>query len=151
MGGFGENLRGQRKAKGWSQAKLARRVGVDQNTVSRWERDKHLPRADESARLAKAFGVQRWAVAEDSTPRTEHSEEICFKALGMDERYRAVISLNNWLRSTDRSDEMDHLVMDILKFGKAPKATVELWERILAGSRKAVSMRKKPKRRKAHA
>ena len=80
----------------------------------------------------------------------QHNQKVCYKALGLDERYNAVIGLHNWLRSTDRSDEMDHLVMGILKFGKAPAEVITWWERILAGSRKAAA-KKKPKRRMPHA
>src|SRR6266705_1239822 len=40
---FGDLLQGFRKRKRWSQAELARRMGVHRNTISFWERGEYLP------------------------------------------------------------------------------------------------------------
>lgn len=40
----GEEIRSRRLELGWSQAALARRLGVSQVCVSRWETEKRRPR-----------------------------------------------------------------------------------------------------------
>ena len=45
----GRRIRLRRQALGLTQQQLADRVGVDRNTVSAWERDKHLPQRNEGA------------------------------------------------------------------------------------------------------
>lgn len=41
---------------GLSQTEAARRIGVDQSTVSYWESGKKMPRASKLARLADLYG-----------------------------------------------------------------------------------------------
>jgi transcriptional regulator with XRE-family HTH domain len=55
--GYLGNLVSLRKKRGWSQAKLAEIVGVEQPTVQRWESGKRLPDLESLDRLAKALGV----------------------------------------------------------------------------------------------
>jgi transcriptional regulator with XRE-family HTH domain len=43
MTSFSKDLKDLRKKKGWSQEKLARRLGVTLNTVQRWEMGKTRP------------------------------------------------------------------------------------------------------------
>jgi transcriptional regulator with XRE-family HTH domain len=45
------------KAKGWSQADLARRLGVSRSTVTDWCKGRKNPRGRGLDRLADAFGV----------------------------------------------------------------------------------------------
>lgn len=45
-----------RKRKGLSQVDLAKSLGVDQSTVSLWERGKTFPRRDMAFRLAVELG-----------------------------------------------------------------------------------------------
>jgi transcriptional regulator with XRE-family HTH domain len=40
---FGERLRAVRSVLGLSQEQLAKRAGVDESTVAKWERGKHKP------------------------------------------------------------------------------------------------------------
>jgi transcriptional regulator with XRE-family HTH domain len=40
---FGERLRAVRLALGLSQEQLAKRAGLDESTVSKWEREEHRP------------------------------------------------------------------------------------------------------------
>ena len=40
---FGERLRAIRTALGLSQEQLAKRAGLDESTVSKWEREEHKP------------------------------------------------------------------------------------------------------------
>lgn len=49
-------LKTARKAKGLSQAALAKILGVDQSAVCLWECGKTLPRADVAIRLANILG-----------------------------------------------------------------------------------------------
>ena len=39
----GGNIRRERRARGWSQVELARRVGVDRNIVQHWEAGRRNP------------------------------------------------------------------------------------------------------------
>lgn len=55
--GYLGNLIALRKKRGWSQAKLAEIIGVEQPTVQRWESGKRLPDLESLDRLAKALGV----------------------------------------------------------------------------------------------
>lgn len=53
----GKALAARREALGLTQAQLARKVGCDAMTISRWERGCHSPRARQRKRLAKALGL----------------------------------------------------------------------------------------------
>ena len=53
---FAENLRALRKNKGLSQKELADIVGVDQRTVSAWEKKVCEPSFDMLATLCELFG-----------------------------------------------------------------------------------------------
>ena len=54
---FGDLLSSARLAQGWDQAQLARRVGVGQQTVSRWERGSNTPPRATIMRVAEVLGV----------------------------------------------------------------------------------------------
>lgn len=54
---FGERLQRLRWAKNWSQYDLARRVGVQRNTLARWEIDEMQPKLRSLIALAAALGV----------------------------------------------------------------------------------------------
>lgn len=56
---FNEFIRVRREAKGWNQRDLAIRLGVKQQTVSRWESGIAVPRPDRCLQLADALGVPR--------------------------------------------------------------------------------------------
>lgn len=58
-GGFGERLRAVRKALGLCQDELARKMGVNAITVSRWELGKAQPEPANVAAAAKALCVGR--------------------------------------------------------------------------------------------
>lgn len=46
-----------RRAKGWTQAELAERVGVTPRTVRWWESGNRMPRLNQAAALARVLGV----------------------------------------------------------------------------------------------
>ena len=50
-------LRQARDAKGWYQAEAGRRAGINENTVSRYERGDRLPGISHLTRLAEVYGV----------------------------------------------------------------------------------------------
>lgn len=54
---FARQLRDARRARGWTQADLAERVGIAVEVCGRLERGRALPRADTLVRLAVALGV----------------------------------------------------------------------------------------------
>jgi len=53
------NIREQRRRRGWTQAELAKRLGTDHVTVSRWERGVAVPRPTTWRRLEDVFGAPR--------------------------------------------------------------------------------------------
>jgi transcriptional regulator with XRE-family HTH domain len=53
------DIRALRKAKGWTQAELATRLGTDHVTVSRWERGVSVPRPGVQRRLRELLGHRR--------------------------------------------------------------------------------------------
>lgn len=57
MSTFGEVLETARRAKGWTQARLASEIGTTQVAVSRYENDLRDPTPEVFARLADALGV----------------------------------------------------------------------------------------------
>lgn len=54
---FAARLVEARKAKGWSQMKLANELNLHQQTVAFWEVDKNHPRFELLPMLAKVLGV----------------------------------------------------------------------------------------------
>jgi transcriptional regulator with XRE-family HTH domain len=54
---FGGLLRSARLGLGWDQAQFARRVGIGQQAVSRWERGSSVPRRATILRIAEVLGV----------------------------------------------------------------------------------------------
>ena len=55
--GFKENIRQLRTARGWSQDRTAREVGVPVRTYTNWELGEREPRMMAIVMLSRAFGV----------------------------------------------------------------------------------------------
>ncbi|MBE3589967.1 MAG: helix-turn-helix transcriptional regulator [Firmicutes bacterium] len=53
----GQKIRAAREAKGWSQARLARAIGTDDSTISRYESDNRAVSLRRLSLIAKALGV----------------------------------------------------------------------------------------------
>lgn len=54
---FSENLQTLRKAKGLSQEELAAQLNVVRQTISKWEKGRSVPSADQLVQLAEILGV----------------------------------------------------------------------------------------------
>ncbi len=52
---FGQQLRGLRKARGWTQTELAERVGIDRSMIGNYELGLHYPPIPTLVKLAKAL------------------------------------------------------------------------------------------------
>ena len=76
-------LRNSWAGKGISQAELARRIGVPQNRISRWETGAYRPSLDDVIALAEFFGVPiaRFFPSEDLAPEIT---QLIAAANGMD-------------------------------------------------------------------
>lgn len=61
---FGSVVRRRRMARGWSQREVARRTGIDQTEISKFERDAYRYRKEEViAAFEDAFGLTRGELA----------------------------------------------------------------------------------------
>ena len=58
MGWTGQALQKARKRRGWTQAALARKLGVHRVTVAKLETDTQRPSLDLLERIAKALSVE---------------------------------------------------------------------------------------------
>lgn len=54
---FSSNLKHLREKKGYSQSELARRIGVNQTTIARWEEDNRVPTIDNAVDVSNELGV----------------------------------------------------------------------------------------------
>lgn len=55
---IGENIAKYRKAKEWSQQKLASVSGISQASIHYWEKNERTPKSKSIAKLARALGVR---------------------------------------------------------------------------------------------
>ena len=103
--GYLDRLAAIRKAKGFTQATLAERLGVEQPTVQRWEVGKREPDLAQLFELAKVLEVEPGSLIDDSIavpigPRLYIKGEV---AAGV---WRAALELpqDEWQSFTGRSD-----------------------------------------------
>src|SRR3990172_5493373 len=66
---FGQKLLELRKEKDFSQAEVAKMIGVDKSQVSLWENDKIQPSLDSVIALSKLFAVSVDYLVFDNVPR----------------------------------------------------------------------------------
>lgn len=59
---LGASIRSYRSARGMNRPTLAQRVGVDPQTIGRWERDERVPHPQHLLRLAEVLGVDAEAL-----------------------------------------------------------------------------------------
>ena len=71
-----EELRRKRKARGWSQAELARRARLHPSDISRFESGRAIPYPIQLQKLAQALGVAESALLGDDLTATCHGKEL---------------------------------------------------------------------------
>ena len=73
---LGANIAERRKNLGWTQAQLAECIGVDTETVSRFERGSNLPSLQRLEKLADALSVPLYQLIAASSPRADDQSFI---------------------------------------------------------------------------
>jgi len=73
---LGANIAERRKNLGWTQAQLAECIGVDTETVSRFERGSNLPSLQRLEKLAGALSVPLYLLMAASSPRADDQSFI---------------------------------------------------------------------------
>jgi transcriptional regulator with XRE-family HTH domain len=69
MCGFNKGLLELRKAKGWSQPELAKRIGTSRPIIGRYERGEMMPSIEVAMRLVQVFGVTLdYLVSQETQP-----------------------------------------------------------------------------------
>lgn len=68
---LGANISERRKKLGWTQAELAERIGVDTETVSRFERGSNLPSLLRLEKLADTLKIPLYRLMAASSPRSD--------------------------------------------------------------------------------
>lgn len=93
-------MRGARKKAGLSQTKLARYSGVDQSTISRYEKGEHDPSAETLGKLLASTGTQLVPVYSRyptvASVATEIAERLTVR---FDHAYRSFLVANDSLRA----------------------------------------------------
>ena len=79
---LGRKIATRRKALGWTQEALAARVGVDAETISRFERGAHLPSLPTLERLAISLHVEIGELFSKTVPATV--DDVATLAVWMD-------------------------------------------------------------------
>src|SRR5438876_10848017 len=82
---FPQQLKHQRKLKGWSQADLAEKVDSDPQTVRRWENGKTIPRPYHQQKLFEIFGMDAEAFGLIDANTKHESETETIQAPGEEE------------------------------------------------------------------
>ncbi|MDE7163537.1 MAG: helix-turn-helix domain-containing protein [Clostridia bacterium] len=54
---IGERIKEQRENNGWSQAELAEKLGITQDSISLWEKNRRIPNTPYIISLAKLFKI----------------------------------------------------------------------------------------------
>jgi transcriptional regulator with XRE-family HTH domain len=62
MSRIGDWIVRRRKARGWTRAELARRLGVAWQTLWQWETGRRIPRAESEARLVRELEKKKLKV-----------------------------------------------------------------------------------------
>ena len=73
---LGANIAERRKKLGWTQADLAECIGVDTETVSRFERGSNLPSLQRLEKLADALKIPLYRLVAASSPRHDDQSLI---------------------------------------------------------------------------
>lgn len=73
---FGSRIRALRKETGQNQTEFGSKVGVAQNSVSAWEKDKIVPSEPTILTICRTFGVRReWLLTGEEPMRSEMPDD----------------------------------------------------------------------------
>ncbi|MDR0440953.1 MAG: helix-turn-helix domain-containing protein [Candidatus Accumulibacter sp.] len=95
---LGANIGVLRKARSWTQSDLAERVGVDTETISRFERGATLPSLLTLEKISKSLRVGVGDLLAESSAQLDDQASM----------------LNAWLADLDEADRI--FVLDLIKF-----------------------------------
>lgn len=91
----GEVIRTRRRAAGLSQAKLAKRLGIQRTYLSKWENDKHGPEEVHANALARELGGE---AAEYLRPRVPSRNQLERRLSALEERLDRVEAVTASIR-----------------------------------------------------
>ena len=72
---FSDKLIALRKKAGWSQEKLAERLNVSRQSVSKWESAQSMPDIDKILQLSSLFSVTTDCLLKDTQAEPEYTED----------------------------------------------------------------------------
>ena len=79
---LGANVRKLREERGWTQAELSRRTGIDTKSISRYENGQSFPSAELIDKIALAFGVKVSALFEEEERTDDRKVEVTAENIG---------------------------------------------------------------------
>lgn len=89
----GERIKDIRKKKGWTQKELAEKMGISQETVSKWEAGERFVKAEDVILLAAVFGIDCHLLLTGG-----HREHMTVLSdLGLSDQ--AISALKNWAKN----------------------------------------------------
>ncbi|MEM7268625.1 MAG: helix-turn-helix transcriptional regulator [Pseudomonadota bacterium] len=110
---FGDRIVSAREALGLSQAQLARRLGVQENTLSDWESDRAEPRANKLQMLAGVLNVSLvWLMSGEGDGSPAEVEEEAVEAEVLLSELRAIRAEQG--RLTERSARLEKRLRTLL-------------------------------------
>jgi transcriptional regulator with XRE-family HTH domain len=108
---IGDKILTLRKERGWSQQKLAQKVGTSGPIIGRYERGEMVPSVEVAKKLADTFGITLDYLVDDTGGVTEIKDKVMLKRL-ME------------LEALDTEDQKTivHVLDSLLRDAKAKKA-----------------------------
>ncbi|MFU1476305.1 helix-turn-helix domain-containing protein [Roseovarius sp. C7] len=113
---FGDRMAGAREASGMSQAQLARRLGVKEKTIEKWENDLSEPRANRLSMLAGLLNVSiLWLISGDGDAPDVPGEATATEA-SLDDLLRELRQVQAVLtRSAARIERLETQITAVLE------------------------------------
>jgi len=75
---LGQLIKRKREERSWTQVDLAQKIGVEPNTVTRWEAGRSLPMSYAQQKLAKVLRISKEAFLVSVSPEPSGGEETAF-------------------------------------------------------------------------
>jgi transcriptional regulator with XRE-family HTH domain len=112
---FGDRLAGAREASGMTQTQLARRLGVKEKTIEKWENDLSEPRANRLSMLAGLLNVSiLWLISGDGDAPEAPGESTASEAT-LDDLLRELRQVQAVLtRSAARIERLETQISAVL-------------------------------------